>query len=135
MWKWLYIYVIKMWHSRNWGIFRRLKLVLLVRNHILFQWIQQIYYLNKKQALTWRISYFISKDRHCNLKLKFSSLRLRCLDLWFYCSQSLDIECTSWRLSQKRVVRTKFNIYALIKNFDIRLRFYQTNIIYLFCWS
>jgi hypothetical protein len=56
-------------------------LVFLVKNHVLFQWIQQIYYLNKKQALTWIISNFLSKDRHYNLKLKFSSLRLRCLDL------------------------------------------------------
>jgi len=39
--------------------------------------------------------------------------------LWFYCSQTLflafhffDIERTWWRLFQKRVVRTKFHIYA-----------------------
>ena len=43
-------------------------------------------------------------------------------DFWFYCSQTLslisnlfDFECTWWRLFQKRVVRTKFDIYVFIK--------------------
>ena len=111
---------------------------MLVRNHILVQWIQQIYYLNKKRALTWIILYFISKDRHYNLKLKFSSLRLRCLDLlvlllpifWFWASPhvgysrnascALNLIPTFWLTNLvSTFLSNQYNIFVFLEVIDI----------------
>ena len=62
-----------------------------------------------------------------------------------YCFQTLlnclafqyfDFECTWWKLFQKRVVRTKFDIYVFIQSFNqSSARMMPSLHIMIFCWK